>query len=222
MCGRFTSTVDPQLLAERFGIALPDGIEPRFNIAPTQRVLAVVDDHGSRAARLLRWGLVPHWAKDQKIGFKMINARAETVADKPAYRTLLAKHRCLILADGFYEWRVDPDGVKRPVRFTLASGEPFAFAGLNAFWRDPESDDVLESCTIITTTANGLVAPVHDRMPVILPREAEASWLDPSTDRERALLLLRPLAVDLMLARDASTLVNSARNDAPELLDPLR
>ena len=221
MCGRFTSTVDPQLLAERFGIALPDGIEPRFNVAPTQRVLAVLDDHGSRAGRLLRWGLVPHWAKDQKIGFKMINARAETVAAKPAYRTLLAKHRCLILADGFYEWRVDPDGVKRPVRFTLASGEPFAFAGLNAFWRDPESGEVLESCTIITTAANGLVAPVHDRMPVILPRAYEEAWLDPSLDRDQALLMLRPLAVDLMSARDASSLVNSARNDAPELLDPL-
>ena len=221
MCGRFTSTVDPQLLAERFGIALPEGIERRFNIAPTQHVLAVVGERGERAARLLRWGLVPHWANDRKIGFKMINARAETVAERPTYRTLLAKHRCLILADGFYEWRVDPDGVKRPVRFTLAGGAPFAFAGLNAFWRDPESDEVLESCTIITTTANALVAPVHDRMPVILPRDVEDAWLDPSLDREQALLMLRPLAVDLMSARDASTLVNSARNDAPELLDPL-
>ena len=221
MCGRFTIKTDPMLLAERFGIALPDGLEPRYNVAPSQDVLAITHARGAPAARLLRWGLVPHWAKDQRIGFKMINARAETVAVKPAYRTLVAEHRCLIVADGFYEWRIDPDGAKRPVRFTLASDEAFAFAGLSAFWRDPEAGTLLESCTIITTTANEIVAPVHDRMPVILPRLDEGRWLDPRVASDEALALLKPLAVELMAARDASTLVNSARNDAPELLDPL-
>ena len=151
----------------------------------------------------------------------MINARAESVAEKPMYRSLMAKGRCLLLADGFYEWRKDPDGTKRPVRYTLADGSPFAFAGLRAFWRDPDGGEPIASCTIVTTTANDLVAPVHDRMPVILRREDEARWLDRDVPQEEALELLQPLPAELMSAADASLLVNSPDNDAPEILDPL-
>ena len=222
MCGRFTQITDPQLLAERFGIELPGAPDPRYNVAPSQHVLGIKHRDGVRQIAIIRWGLVPSWAKDPKIGFKMINARAETVAEKPAYRTLLRRSRCLILADGFYEWRVDPDGVKRPVHFTLASGEPFAFAGLRAYWRDAESGEEIESCTIITTTANDLVAPVHDRMPVILPRALEEVWLSPEVEAPEAANLLLPYAARLMHAADASTLVNSAKNNGPELLDPTR
>ncbi|MDX6568394.1 MAG: hypothetical protein QOH15_972 [Gaiellales bacterium] len=221
MCGRFTVATDPAVLAERFEIELPEDWEPSYNVAPTQDVLGIVRGRDARRQlRGLRFGLVPHWAKDMKVGFSMINARAETVRSKGAYRSLLERRRALIVADGFYEWRTDPDGRKRPVHYTLADGEPFAFAGLWASWHDPESDAWLDSCTIITTTANGLVAPVHDRMPVILPRAAEAAWLDPDLDPAEVDALLAPYPAGQMHAAEASMLVNSARNDGPELLDP--
>lgn len=221
MCGRFTSTAEAAALAERFAARLPDDYRVRFNVAPAQRVVAIrVEEDGERLAELLRWGLVPHWAKDPNVGYKMINARAETVREKPAYRSLLKAHRCLIPADGFYEWRVGPDGKKQPVRFTLADDEPFAFAGLWARWVQKETGEVLDSCTIVTTTANELVAPVHDRMPVILPRGAEAPWLDPALDPAEAVSLLVPYPADAMRARPASTLVNSASNDDPAILLP--
>jgi putative SOS response-associated peptidase YedK len=167
---------------------------------------------------MLRWGLIPHWAKDTKIAFKMINARAETLTKKPAYRGLLRSRRCLIPADGFNEWRAGADGKKEPVRFTLADGEPFAFAGLWTSWRDPERDLEIVSCTVVTTTANGRVAPVHDRMPVIRPPDLEAAWLSHNVDRPEAVSLLRPYPAELMAATPASRLVNSARHDGPELL----
>jgi putative SOS response-associated peptidase YedK len=167
---------------------------------------------------MLRWGLIPHWAKDTKIAFKMINSRAETLTEKPAYRGLLRSRRCLIPADGFYEWRVGAGGKKEPIRFTLADGEPFAFAGLWTSWRDPERDLKIVSCTIITTTANELVAPVHDRMPVILPLKLEATWLSHDVEKKEAISLLRPYPAELMAAAPASRLVNSARHDGPELL----
>jgi putative SOS response-associated peptidase YedK len=143
------------------------------------------------------------------------------VRTKGAYRPLLERRRALIVADGFYEWRTDPDGRKRPIHYTLADGEPFAFAGLWASWRDHEADVWLDSCTIITTTANDLVAHVHDRMPVILPRAAEADWLDPELEADAVDALLVPYPASGMHAAEASTLVNSAKNDGPELLDPL-
>src|SRR6185436_7275654 len=136
-------------------------------------VMTVTQRSSGRELLIARWGLVPHWAKEPKVGFKMINARAETLAEKSTYRQLLTRGRCLILADGFYEWRLDPDGKKRPVRYTLRDGEPFGFAGLWTIWRDPESKEPLYTCTIVTTTANALVEPVHDRMPVIIPRADE-------------------------------------------------
>jgi putative SOS response-associated peptidase YedK len=220
MCGRFTVAVDPQLLAERFDVTLPADVGPRFNVAPTDAVLAVTERSAGRELMVARWGLVPHWAKEARIGARMINARAETLADKSAYRPLLAKGRCLILADGFYEWRLDPDGKKRPVRYALDDGAPFGFAGLWTSWRDPESGESLRTCTIITTDANALVAPVHDRMPVILPRELEEDWLDRSVPVDAALSLLGPYPPERMTAADASMLVNSVQNDDLRLFDP--
>jgi putative SOS response-associated peptidase YedK len=221
MCGRYTVAVDPQLLAERFNVALPEDIAPRFNVAPTDPVLAVTERSTGRELLIARWGLVPHWAKDAKGGARMINARAESLAEKPAYRPLLTKGRCLILADGFYEWRHDPDGKRRPVRYTVDGAEPFGFAGLWTGRHDPEADEWLRTCTIITTTANDLVEPVHDRMPVILPRESEDAWLDRGVAVEEALALLQPYPSELMHAADASMLVNSVKNDDERLLDPL-
>jgi putative SOS response-associated peptidase YedK len=221
MCGRYTVAVDPQLLAERFNVALPEDIAPRFNVAPTDPVLTVTERSTGRELLIARWGLVPHWAKDAKGGARMINARAESLAEKPAYRPLLAKGRCLILADGFYEWRHDPDGKRRPVRYTLEGAEPFGFAGLWTGRHDPEADEWLRTCTIITTTANELVAPVHDRMPVILPRESEDAWLDRGVAVGEALALLQPYPSELMHAADASMPVNSVKNDDERLLDPL-
>ncbi|MDX6541537.1 MAG: hypothetical protein QOI71_3147 [Gaiellales bacterium] len=220
MCGRFTVAVDPQLLAERFDVALPDDIGPRFNVAPTDAVLAIAERSAGRELMVARWGLIPRWAKDAKIGARMINARAETLAERSAYRPLLAKGRCLILADGFYEWRLDPDGRKRPVRYTLADGEPFGFAGLWTGWRDPESGEQLRSCTIITTNANDLVAPVHDRMPVILPRGVEQQWLDREVEVAEALELLAPYPAGQMRAAEASLLENAVANDDLRLFDP--
>jgi putative SOS response-associated peptidase YedK len=222
MCGRFTVATDPAVLAERFEVELPEDWAPSYNVAPTDEVLGIVRGRDARRQlRGLRFGLVPHWAKDIKAGFSMINARAETVRSKGAYRALLERRRALIVADGFYEWRTDPDGRKRPVHYTLANGEPFAFAGLWASWRDPQAEAWLDSCTIITTTANGLVAPVHDRMPVILPRTAEAAWLDPELDPAAVDALLVPYPAEEMHAAEASMLVNSVKNNGPELLDPL-
>jgi putative SOS response-associated peptidase YedK len=222
MCGRFTVATDPGVLAERFEVELPEDWAPSYNVAPTQDVLGVVRARDARRQlRELRFGLIPHWAKDMKVGFSMINARAETVRSKGAYSGLLERRRALIVADGFYEWRTDPDGRKRPVHYTLADGGPFAFAGLWASWRDPDAGAWLDSCTIITTTANGLVAPVHDRMPVILPRAAEAAWLDPELDPAAVDALLVPYPAEEMHAAEASMLVNSVKNDGPELLDPL-
>jgi putative SOS response-associated peptidase YedK len=220
MCGRYTVAVDPMLLAERFGVELPAGTMPRFNVAPTDPVLALTERSAGRELMLARWGLIPHWAKEAKVGARMINARAETLSEKSAYRPLLAKGRCLILADGFYEWRLDPDGKKRPVRYTLEDGEPFGFAGLWTSWRDPASDEQLRSVTIITTSANELVAPVHDRMPVILPRGAEQRWLDREVAAAEALELLAPYPAEHMRAAEASLLVNAVANDDLRLFDP--
>ncbi len=176
MCGRHTSSQPRTAIAERFQITVPDGYSERYNLAPTQRALIVREHEREREAVLARWGLLPHWANDERIAFKMINARAETLAEKPAYRSLLGKYRCLVVADGFYEWTVGQDGKKQPIHFRLSDGGLFAFAGL---WtcRTDDAGELVESCTIITTRPNELVAPVHDRMPVILPMGLESEWL---------------------------------------------
>ncbi|MCW2997586.1 MAG: response-associated peptidase [Solirubrobacterales bacterium] len=223
MCGRYSMTgPSPARLRERFQLGDDVPIRPRYNVAPGDEVLSVTTSReGERRPDLLRWGLVPFWAKDPKTGFKMINARAETVAEKPAFRDALAGRRCLILADGFYEWQARP-GAKRkqPFWITRADGEPFAFAGLWATWRGPD-ERVLRTCTIITTTANAALDAIHDRMPVILPSAAqEALWLDALTPAPLAQELLVPLPPEAVAAREVGYAVSDARHDEPDCLDP--
>ena len=180
MCGRYSLIADLGELAQRFefnGDRLT--FEPAYNVAPTQQVLTVVGGD-TRRGGFMRWGLIPHWAKNASIGGRMINARAETVAEKPAFRDALRRRRCLVLADGFYEWQRSGTA-RRPMRVVMRTGEPFAFAGLWSVWRDPDGNRV-PSCAIITTAANELLRPIHDRMPVVLPKELEEFWLDASVE----------------------------------------
>ncbi len=217
MCGRYSLTADPEELARRFEFAGDwKHLKPRYNVAPTQQVLAVVGGDERRGG-LMRWGLIPHWAKQRKPGRPLINARAETVAERPAFRAAFRRRRCLVLADGFYEWQ-RAGGRKRPMRIVLDSQEPFAIAGLWSVWTDPEGQRI-SSCAIITTEANDLLKPIHDRMPVILPRDAEEFWLDPDVDDPGALgSLLIPYAAGAMDTYEVSPLVNSAANDSPEII----
>ena len=217
MCGRYTLIADLGDLAQRFEFDGSDfSYDPGYNIAPTESVLTVRNVEGREAA-LMRWGLIPFWAKDPKIGSRMINARAETVAEKPAFRNALKKRRCLFLADGYYEWQKTPVG-KRPYRIIMKSGEPFALAGIWETWRDPQGN-VVPSCTIITTSANDFLSPILDRMPVILPREKEELWLDTGLDDPATLTsVLIPHPGEDMDAYEVSTLVNYARNDGPEVI----
>ena len=217
MCGRYSLIADLGELARRFEF---DGdwlkFEAAYNVAPTQDVLTVVGGEARRGG-FMRWGLIPHWAKNASIGSRMINARAETVAEKPAFRDALRRRRCLVLADGFYEWQ-RTGGAKRPMRIIMRSGEPFAFAGLWSLWRDPDGNRI-PSCAIITTAANDLLRPIHDRMPVILSRGLEEFWLDGSVEDPGALgSVLIPYADDAMDTYEVSTLVNSAANDGPEVI----
>ena len=220
MCGRFTLFVDPKDLMEAFpGFAVPAEWTPRYNIAPSQPV-AVVPNTGENKVEFFRWGLIPSWAKDPKIGNRMINARAETVAEKPSFRTAYRRRRCLVLADGFYEWRKEPGPTaKTPMYIRLKSGQPFAFAGLWETWRSPDDQTIL-SCTIITTTPNVLVEKIHRRMPVILEREAYDLWLDPREQRpDRLGMWLRPYPAAQMTAQPVSRLVNSPGNDLPACIE---
>ena len=216
MCGRFSIFADPERLAERFDASLPEeGLRPRYNAAPTQN-LPVILNEDERHIQLLRWGLVPFWAEDPAIGSRMINARSETLAEKPSFRTPLKKRRCLVLADGFYEWQKTPDG-KVPMRITLKTGEPFAMAGLWETWKEP-TGDLLRTFTIITTSPNDLLEPIHNRMPVILPREHEAIWLDNDADQGIWLDMLRPYPAELMTAYPVSKRVNYVGNDDQEVV----
>ena len=217
MCGRYSLTADLGDLARRFDFDGDwDVFERRYNIAPTQDVPTVVGGEKRRGG-FMRWGLIPHWAKDPKLGSRMINARAETVAERPAFRDALRRRRCLVLADGFYEWQ-RTGAAKRPMRIVMRTGEPFAFAGLWSVWRDPVGNRV-PSCAIITTTANNLLRPIHDRMPVILHREIEGLWLEGDIDDPDALRsVLAPYPDDAIDAYEVSTLVNAAVNDGPEVI----
>ncbi len=220
MCGRYSLITDLGELALQFEFDRDLlKFEPAYNVAPTQNVLTVLGGE-TRRGGFMRWGLIPHWAKNASIGSRMINARAETVAEKPAFRDALRRRRCLVLADGFYEWQRTGTG-KRPMRIVLRTGEPFAFAGLWSSWRDPEGNSI-SSCAIITTTANDLLRPIHDRMPVILPKDMEDFWLDGSLDDPVPLGgVLIPYPDDAMEAYEVSTLVNSFGNDSPEVIAPM-
>jgi len=205
-----------QAIAETFGIPANLEAEARYNVAPTQQVVTIMRNGADHLA-MLQWGLIPSWAKDEAIGAKMINARAETLAEKPSFKRLLRSRRCLIVADGFYEWKKEYGG-KTPMYITMKDGKPFAFAGLWDSWQDPDGKPV-RTCTIVTTTPNDLVATIHDRMPAILLPAARDTWLDPATQDEQALLpLLAPYPADRMTARQVSRLVNSPRVEGPELL----
>ena len=219
MCGRYTLTLSGDALAEAFDLAEVPELSPRYNVAPTQEVATLRQDAPGTAPglTLMRWGLIPRWAKDKSIGNRMINARSETVAEKPAYRGPFKRQRCLILADGFYEWMKMPDG-KQPFHIRLHDGEPFAIAGLWDRWKG--EDGTIESCTLLTTSPNPLVGDIHNRMPVILPREHYGTWLDPSeSDRERLERLLVAYPAEAMEARPVSRLVNSPANDSPACLE---
>ncbi len=220
MCGRFTLTLDPDEVQQAFDLSspLPAEFTPRYNIAPSQAV-AVIANGPSRKLEFFKWGLIPSWAKDPKIGNRMINARAETLNEKPSFRTALKKRRCLILADGFYEWKKEGK-TKTPVYLQLKEGEPFAFAGLWETWKSPE-EEVIKSCTIITTGPNALVKKIHDRMPVILPAQAYDLWLSPDElPAEKALSLLKPFAASQMKAVPVSPLVNNPAFDSRECIIP--
>jgi putative SOS response-associated peptidase YedK len=222
MCGRFTMTVDPAQLQDTFPwLNVPEGMEPRYNIAPTQPV-AVVPNNDENRIEFFNWGLIPSWAKDPSIGNRMINARAETLAEKPAFRAAYRRRRCLVLADGFFEWRKDPgQKAKQPMYIRLKTGEPFAFAGLWEIWNSADGSQIL-SCTIITTEPNELVSDIHNRMPVILPREDYSAWLNPNEIQPADLGdLLRPYPSTELAAYPVSTIVNSPGNDSPACVAPL-
>lgn len=218
MCGRFTMRSSPQRVAEVFGLADLPLFEPRYNVAPTQQVPAVRVREDARELAFLRWGLIPSWADDPKIGNRMINARSDTVAEKPSYRKAFAKRRCLIVADGFYEWR-KTDGAKQPYFIRLRNDSPFGQAGLWERWT--RGEETIESCTILTTEANAAMSGLHDRMPVILsPRDYDL-WLDPAVhEAERLAPLLRPYAGDDLIASPVSTRVNSPTHEGPQCLAP--
>ncbi len=221
MCGRFVQYSDPEIYASHFQLDVICQASPRYNVAPTQPVLAIREtDAGKRELVPLRWGLVPSWSKGPDNRYSMINARAETVKSKPAYRNVFKHRRCLIPAEGFYEWKAGQGG-KTPFLIRRANGEPFAMAGLWERWHGAEGDTI-ESCTILVTDANALVHGIHDRMPVILGREDHAAWLDPANeDADGLLAMLKPADAAPWTVHPVSRQVNSPRNDRPDLLEPV-
>lgn len=227
MCGRFTSHTSSADLAEYFGvdeIVAPD-LGTRFNVAPTDETYAVASSAQARRLGTFRWGLIPFWAKDAKGGAKMINARAETIIDKPAFRRPFERRRCIIPADGFYEWERISSTSKQPWYITRADGKPMAFAGLWESWRPVKGSDdgQVRSCVIITGAPNNKVARLHDRMPVMLPPDAWDRWLDPAYDDIDVLsAMLVPAGADLLELVPVSTAVNTVTNDGPHLVAPIR
>ena len=221
MCGRFTLSTPADTLAQLFELNEPPALPPRYNIAPTETIATVRRPEGDsgRELAMLRWGLIPPWVKEPDVGSRMINARAETVASSPAFRAAFRRRRCLILADGFYEWQ-KVGKRKQPYYFRLQDGLPFAFAGLWEHWEGPAG--VIQSCTLITTEPNEVVAPVHDRMPVILDRASYELWLDPEVERPELLRpLLRPYLPEQMSAYPVGLAVNSPSNDDERCIAPL-
>ncbi len=246
MCGRYASSRRPEDLIEEFEVVdsrVPEPLAPDFNVAPTKEVYAVVERPSSKEAgdagepparqlRVVKWGLVPSWAKDVKIGNRMINARMETVAEKPAFKRALAVRRCLLPADGYFEWYPTDEKTKagkpkkQPFFIRPKDGSTLAMAGLYEIWRDPVKDDdaddrFLWTCTVITTDAPDDLGKIHDRMPLMVERDRWSAWLDPRTDKDSVLDLLVPAAPGRLEAYPVSTMVNAVQNNGPELLEPL-
>jgi len=224
MCGRFTLTVDPAELQDAFGdFIFPTQFAPRYNIAPTQPILAIPND-GKNKADFFLWGLIPSWSKDPSIANKLINARGETIAEKPSFRGSFKYKRCLIPADGFYEWKAETgQKTKTPYFIHMKDRKPFAIAGLWDEWHSPEGG-ILRTCTIITTEPNELMSNLHNRMPVILDKKNYDEWLEPATHatrRENLIHLIQPFPADRMSAYPVSTFVNVPSNDRPELISPM-
>ena len=221
MCGRFAQRTDARKLAREFKVEEVPEVEPRYNIAPTQDILSVRQAEDEREAVFLKWGLVPAWAKDASIGAKLINARAETVTEKPSFREAFKKRRCIIPADGFYEWQ-RTGWRKQPFFFQMRDESPFGFAGLWEQWR-AVGGKMLETCTILTTEANEILRPVHDRMPVILRPEDCDLWLDEDVRKlDLRKDLLRPYPSSEMVSYPVSTLVNNTHKVGADLLKPLQ
>jgi putative SOS response-associated peptidase YedK len=229
MCGRFTLRTPLTVLSQQFLFELGPAagvasVRPRYNIAPTQTIAAVRRQAASPQRELawLHWGLIPSWAKDAKLAAAMINARGETIAEKPAFRTAFARRRCLVLADGFFEWK-KVGKQKQPYYLRMQDQRPFAFAGLWECWRGPAGSDgpPLESCTIVTTAANELCRPLHDRMPVILEPCDYDRWLDPAASKDDLVALLVPFPAEAMKSEPVNPRVNNARNDDPECVEVL-
>ena len=221
MCGRFALTADLDYLVERFQIAYPVEFDyaPRYNIAPSQDATVVIKGQKGNKMGQLRWGLIPSWAKDPSVGYKMINARSETAHEKASFKHSLKARRCLVIADSFYEWKRESKSNKQPHRIYLKSEEPFAFAGLWSVWE--QNGSRLATCTILTTSANEMMCELHDRMPVILPKELEETWLNPQTDMETIKGLLQHYPADKMAHYPVSQAVNSPKNEGAELIMPL-
>jgi putative SOS response-associated peptidase YedK len=225
MCGRFALISNSEQLAENYGLieteiaALPPSV-PRYNIAPTQPVAAIRLNANSKKRELtfFQWGLVPSWAKDIKMGSRLINARSETVAEKPSFRTAFKRRRCVIPADGFFEWQ-QLQNRKQPLYIHAVDGKPFSFAGLWEVWRTVDGDE-LQTCTILTTTPNELMTPIHNRMPVIIEPEDIDMWLEPGDAPDQAMHLFRPYPAEKMAAYPVSTFVNNPRNDAQQCITP--
>lgn len=219
MCGRFSLFEDIHSLKELFHFEFSEDLDARYNIAPGQDILTIIENGQSRQGTSMRWGLIPFWADDEKIGYRMINARGETVDEKASFKHALKQRRCLILADGFYEWSKEGKQ-KQPYRFVMKNKEPFAFAGLWENWN--KNGKNINSCTIITTRPNDVTEKVHDRMPVILPEDSHEMWLDSSiTQTDQLKKLLVPYDADLMETYPVSTQINSAKNEGKNLILPL-
>ena len=218
MCGRFSLTASGETIAQQFDLAEVLDIPKHYNIAPTQAVATIVVDN-ERKYQPMRWGLIPHWAKDSKIGSRLINARVETVTEKPSFRNLIKQRRCLVIADGYYEWQ-SQKGRKQPYYFQLGEHQPFAFAGLWDTWRSPDGE--IMSCTLLTTDASAEVSPVHHRMPVIVPPQAYSQWLDPNiTDPEAVLPLLNSDIYQSLSSYPVSAVVNNPTNNSAECVQPV-
>ncbi|MGL1860935.1 MAG: SOS response-associated peptidase [Pseudodesulfovibrio sp.] len=222
MCGRFALGIPKIRLEECFSVAMPDDYAPRYNVAPGQEAVAVIAPDGAVRSAALRWGLVPSWAKETKVGFSMINARSETVFDKPAFRESVRSSRCLIPAQAFYEWK-KTGTTKQPHALTINDMDVFAMAGITAHWEDRTTGEIVDSFTILTCPPNTLMASIHDRMPVILPPDAWSDWLDPAiSDPQQLAMFFTLYPAEAMHAWPISPAVNKPINDGPELLHPVQ